>query len=121
MKKIFYLLVLPLVFVACKNTETKTACENCETFTGDFLYIADAAVLKGENFIYAVQLDDQATKLAKKVEPIKIEAFDMVQVTVKGVLSQKPEDQEGWDEILNIKEIITIADEVSEADILIQQ
>lgn len=121
MKKIFYLLLLPLVFVACKNGETKIDCENCETFTGDFLYLADAAILKGEDFIYAIQLDEQAQELAKKVAPIKEEAYDMVQVTVKGVLSQKPEGQEGWDEILSIKEITTIADKPSEADILIQQ
>ena len=121
MKKIFYLLLLPLVFVACNNAETKTNCENCESFTGDFLYLADAAILKGDDFIYAVQLDEQAQELVKKVEPIKKEAYDMVQVTVKGVLSQKPKDQEGWDEILSIKEIITIADKASEADILIQQ
>lgn len=121
MKKIFYILLLPLVFVACNNAETKTDCENCESFTGDFLYLADAAILKGDDFIYAVQLDEQAQELANKVEPIKKEAYDMVQVTVKGILSQKPEGQEGWDEILSIKEITTIADKASEADILIQQ
>lgn len=121
MKKIFYLLLLPLAFVACKNGETKIDCENCETFTGDFLYLTDAAILKGDNFIYGVKLDNQAKALAEKVAPIKIEDHDMVQVTVKGILSQKPEGQEGWDEILSIKEITTIADKVSEADILIQQ
>lgn len=120
MKKTFHLLLLSFVFVACKNTGTTNGCENCETFTGDFLYLADAAILKGEDFVYAVELNEQSQELAKKVAPIKTESFDMVKVSVKGILSQKPEDQEGWDEILNIKEIITIADKVSEADILIQ-
>ena len=121
MKKIFCLILLPLVFIACNNAGTKTDCENCESFTGDFLYMADAAILKGDDFIYAVQLDEQAQELANKVAPIKKEAYDMVQVTVKGFLSQKPEGHEGWDEILSIKEITTIADKPSEADILIQQ
>ena len=127
MKKLSYFLLLPLILVACKNTEaesateTESVCENCELFIGDFLYLDDAAILKGKDFIYGVALDGQAEALAKKVEPIKKESYDMVEVTVKGVLSKKPEDQEGWDEILSIKEILTIADEVSEADILIQQ
>src|SRR5690625_1501948 len=121
MKKLSYFLLLPLILVACKNSGTDSACEDCESFTGDFLYLDDAAILKGDNFIYGVALDGQAEALAKKVEPIKKESYDMVEVTVKGVLSKKPEDQEGWDEILSIKEILTIADEVSEADILIQQ
>ena len=121
MKKFFYLLILPLALVSCKNKETEIACEECESFTGDFLYLDNAAILKGNNFIYGVAIDDQAKALAEKVEPIKKESYDMVEVTVKGILSKKPEDQEGWEEILSIKEILTIADEVSEADILIQQ
>jgi len=120
MKRIFYLLILPLALVSCKNTEAET-CEDCESFTGDFLYLDNTAILKGRDFIYSVALDNIAKALAEKVEPIKKESYDMIEVTVKGVLSKKPENQEGWDEILSIKEILTIADEVSEADILIQQ
>lgn len=121
MRKIFYLLFLPLIFAACKNGETNANCEECETFTGDFLYLEDAAVLKGDKFIYAVQMDQQAETLAKKTDPIKKEAYDMVEVTVKGILSKRMDNEEGWNEILSIKEIINIADEASEADILIQQ
>lgn len=121
MKKFFYLLFLPLAFAACKNAETNSSCEDCDTFTGEFLYMEDAAVLKGADFIYAVHMDSQAEELAKKTEPIKKESYDMVEVTVKGILTKRPENEEGWDEVLSIKEIITIADEASEADILIQQ
>lgn len=121
MKKFFYLLFLPIAFASCKNAETNSSCEDCETFTGDFLYLDDAAVLKGDSFIYAVQMDSQAEALAKKTDLIKKDAYDMVEVTVKGILTKRAENEEGWDEILSIKEIITIADEPSEADILIQQ
>src|SRR5699024_3247993 len=120
MKRMFYLLILPLALVSCKNTEAETS-EDCESFTGDFLYLDNTAILKGRDYIYSVALDNIAKTLAEKVEPIKKESYDMIEVTVKGVLSKKPENQEGWDEILSIKEILTIADEVSEADILIQQ
>lgn len=121
MKKFFYLLFLPIVFAACKNGETKSSCEDCETFTGEFLYLEDAAILKGTDFIYAVKMDSQAEVLAKKISPIKKEVYDMVEVTVKGILTKRPENEEGWDEMLSIKEIVTIADEASETDILIQQ
>lgn len=118
MKKLFYLILLPLVFISCNQGDKK--CDDCQTFTGDFLYFEGAAVLKGSNFIYAVELNDQAKKLSDQIEGIKIEAYDMVEVTVKGIVNPKPENKEGWDEILSIKEIITIANEPSEADILIQ-
>lgn len=119
MKKTFFILLVSLLLVACKNSASQ--CEECETYIGDFLYFQDAAVLKGKDFIYAVELNEQAKKIAKKIQPIKNEEYDMVEITVKGIVSPKSDNEEGWDEILNIKEIITIADEVSEADILIQQ
>jgi|SRR5690554_4729108 len=119
MKKFLYLLLLPVLMVACKNTNTK--CDNCETYTGEFLYLEDAAILKGTDFIYSVEVNQQAKEIADKIASIKNDEFDMVEITVKGIVNPKPENEEGWDEILTIKEIITIADEPTAADILIQQ
>lgn len=121
MKKFLYLLIFPLFLIACNNAGSESNCEDCETFTGEFLYLEDTAILKGSDFIYAVQLDEQAEDLVKKTEPIKKEVYDMVEVTVKGTLAKRAENEEGWEEILSIKEIVEIAEEASEADILIQQ
>ncbi len=133
MKKLLVILTLSIVLFSCKNSEEKTALENPEVeitennnatkdvlYKGDFIYIADAAVLKGSNFIYGVTLDDMATELAKQVKPVQETEFDMVEVIVKGTISPKPEGQEGWDEIITIKEIVKVSSTPSKIDIKLE-
>lgn len=131
---IFTLMAL-ISFGACKNdkTETKEAVvEQIEekdglmngtykTYKGEYIYVADGAVLKGSNFIYGVKMDTMATILARQVEPAKVEEFDMVPVVVRGVVNPKPAGAEGWDEILTIKEIVAVSDTPAEADIKIEE
>ncbi len=130
MKKILLLLVLMIAIVSCKNSETKeeeqitseTEIETSnQTFRAEFLYIADAAVLKGDNFIYGVTIDKMMHKLADQVKPIKKDEFDMVPVIVTGILSKKAEGAEGWDDIVTIKEILHVSDKPSKADIKIDE
>jgi len=133
MKKIIVVLTLSIVLFSCKNSEEKTAVEKPEIeiseknnapkdvlYKGDFIYIDDAAVLKGNNFIYGVTLDEMATELAKQVKPVKETEFDMVEVVVKGSISSKPEGQEGWDEIITIKEIVKVSNTPSKIDIKLE-
>jgi len=133
MKKIIAILILSITFYSCKNSEEKTeeksadieikAQENAAgdvLYKGDFIYIADAAVLKGNDFIYGVTIDDMATELAKQVKPIQESEFDMVEVVVKGTVKPKPKGQEGWDEILTIKEIVRVSDTPSKIDVKIE-
>lgn len=117
MKKFIAIAFLTIAFTACKNSEEKEA----QSYSGEFLYFADAAVLKGTNFIYGVTLDEMTQELAKQVEPVKKDQYDMVQVTVKGIVSKKEEGAEGWDEIITIKEIISVSNTPSEADIKIEE
>ncbi|GHC45626.1 hypothetical protein [Ulvibacter litoralis] len=130
MKKIILLVAVFTLVISCKNTEEKqteatevsTETEAAfKTFKGEFLYMADAAVLKGDNFIYGVALDETSKNLADKVAPVKKDPFDMVEVYVRGTLQNKPDGAEGWDEILTIKEIISISDTPAEADIKIEE
>lgn len=133
MKKIILVLTLSIALFSCKNSEEKTTVDNPEVeitennnatkdvlYKGDFIYIADAAVLKGSNFIYGVTLDDMATELAKQVKPVQETEFDMVEVIVKGTISPKPEGQEGWDEIITIKEIVQVSSTPSKIDIKLE-
>lgn len=132
MKKLIVLIALTLVVYSCKNTEEKTVEETNTTtveennvtkeifYTGDFIYVADAAVLKGGDFIYGVTLNEKAKELAEKVEPVKENEFDMVQVTVKGTISPKPQGQEGWDEFITIEEIVKVSETPSKIDIKLE-
>jgi len=133
MKKILFIIAISIVTFSCKNTEEKTEEKSQDTVTteknvvtmdvlyqGDFIYVADAAVLKGKNFIYGVALNDMATELAKQVKPIQESEFDMVEVTVKGTIAPKPEEQEGWDEIITITEIVKVSQIPSKIDIKLE-
>ncbi|MCF6307657.1 MAG: hypothetical protein L3J09_06855 [Flavobacteriaceae bacterium] len=131
MKKIVLLIALSIITFSCKNSEeepskkmidseAKEVLSDNTIYKGDFIYTADAAVLKGDKFIYGVVLNDMATELAERVKPAKESDFDMVPVAIKGIVSPKPEGQEGWPEIITITEIIIVGDKPSKIDIKLE-
>jgi len=125
MKRILLLMTMFLAIVACKNSEECQPVEvdpaDLATFNGEFIYMADAAVLKGDQFIYGVALDCMTEKLAKQVEPVKGDEFDMVPVVIKGVIKPKEEGTEGWDEFITITEIVSVSDAPAPADIKFEE
>ena len=115
MKKIFFLLLISLVFTSCKEdkvTKTETSVENTnDGFTlleGNFVYYEDAAVLQTPTSIFGVILNENTMQLAKEAKAFQKEATDMVKVRIKGLIEKKPEDTEGWDYNINIKKIISV-------------
>lgn len=132
-KRIFLsLLLATLVLGACKNDtkEKETADQpalmdsTLPVYEGEYFYSEDGAVLKGANFIYAVTLDDMAKELATKIAPVKKEEYDMVPVMVRGVVERNPaldKGQEVWEQIITIKEIVSVGNAPAEADIKIEE
>lgn len=139
MRKLHLILLVVVAMAACKNnasrqeaaTGQETAVENqgkmpkseakLPRYRGEFIYIDDAAVIKGTDFIYGVKIDETSLTLAKMVEKVKQEPYDMVPVIVEGILEDKPAEQDGWDKILTIKNIITVSNKPAKADIKIEQ
>jgi len=139
MKKLLFILTVMVVFGSCKNnsSEKQTQTQQDTTseasgkkpkseakmprYRGEFIYVDEAAVLKGTDFIYGVKVDEMSLELAKIVEKIKQDPYDMVPVIVEGILENKAEGQEGWDQILTIKKIITVSNKPAKADIKIEQ
>ncbi|GGX19995.1 hypothetical protein [Aquimarina muelleri] len=109
MKKLFILIVLSLIVISCKS-ESKSG--ESDLIRGEFIFIDDAAVIKGTDFIYGVVINDLTHELAKKIEPLQREEYDMVPVVIKGIV--KPNPEEGWEEIVEIKEIIGVSAPTSE-------
>ena len=127
-----YILLVLLAFTvfSCKNSEDKnvdaseeiSAEENdWQTFKGDFVYGADAAVLQVGNSMYSVKINEKSEELARMVRPAKTTDFDMVLVTIKGTVAPKANDAEGWDNIITIKEIVSVSDTASPTDIKIKE
>lgn len=94
--------LLALIFSACAEKGTRE-------IKGEFLYSADAAVIKGDSFIYGVEIDDKTMQLADSVKRYKKDEFDMVPVEIEGVLSEKEKGAEGWDTIVQIKKILSVS------------
>lgn len=130
MKKIILITFLSIVSFSCKEEiktskekESKVVLNSAEEnlYRGDFIFLKDAAVLKGDNFIYGVSIDELSKQLAERVKEVKVSDFDMVPVVVKGKISKKQEEQEGWDEILTITEIVLVGSSPSKIDVKIEE
>lgn len=91
-----------------------------QTIKGEFIYLEDAAVFKGDNFIYGVKIDEKMRELADQVKAKQRDQYDMVPVTINGTINPKPEGTEGWDEIITIKEILEIKEPTNEGSIKIE-
>lgn len=117
MKRIYFaLLALLFMFTGCGEDsaseeiepEVVVAKDSIPTIEGEFIFLADAAVLKGRDFIYGVQIDSTSKKLADSVALFKQDEFDMVPVKVKAKVLQNM-GREGWDELVQIKEILEVS------------
>lgn len=124
MKKIVFLLVLAVTFSSCKNENKKqNPEETVETLPGrtqkqsdgltllkgEFVYYADAAVLQTHSQIYGVIINEKVDEINSKAKAFKKEDTDFVQVEVRGKISKKPEGEEGWENRIEIKEILNVS------------
>ncbi|MEZ4778260.1 MAG: hypothetical protein R2786_02625 [Flavobacteriaceae bacterium] len=139
MKKVLFVVSLLLVvsLQSCKNSESESeATENQETspklmesssyttYSGEYFYSDEAIVLKGSHFIYAVTRDALAKELGDRIAPIKKDDYDLVPVMVKGVVEKNPAYERGekvWEEIITIKEIISVSSAPADVDVTIEE
>lgn len=126
-KHLFALLLLALGFSSCQDEPKKTEApektveviDSLKVLQGEFIYVDSAAVLKGNNFIYGVKIDSMAKSLAVRIDSLKRNEFDMVPVILKGVIHPNKK-QDGWDEVVTIKQVLKISEPVSDPAIRIE-
>ena len=104
MKYYLPLIALLLIVTAC-TTQPKSEVEN---LTGEFLFYDDAAVLNTGSEIYGVVVDDKLHELHVQALTVQKDSFDMVQVYIKGVISENS-NEEGWPQVVTVKEIDSVA------------
>ena len=118
MKKLIVLLCVVATFISCKNDEkkeTETVNEELEVstdesiVTGSFMYFADAAVFQTKSELFGVVENEKLQDLILQAETLKSEASDEVAVVLKVKKSKKPENEEGWDNRIEILEIIKVS------------
>ncbi|GAA4309036.1 hypothetical protein GCM10023115_36260 [Pontixanthobacter gangjinensis] len=114
MKKLFGLLLISSMLFSCQDEERKDLMDapqaekvpdSIQVLEGEFIYAADAAVIRGENFVYGVTLDSMSQILSERIAPLKTDDFEMIPVTVRAKIQPNPE-QEGWEEVIEILEIV---------------
>ena len=134
MKKVLILLITLVAFTSCKK-ESKQETHEAKTIEnidgpektakqsdgltllkGEFVYYADAAVLQTHNQIYGVILNDMVDELNSKAKPFKTEPTDFVNIEIRGKITPKPKGTEGWDNRVEIKEILNVSASKSEND-----
>lgn len=121
-KSILVLLIIGFAFSSCGDDSrdeindpltTEVVEDSIKTIEGEFILLADDAVIKGSNFIYGVELDSLSRELAEQVEPLKADEFDMIPVVVKGKIIPNP-GRDGWDEVVQIREILELPEQTSQ-------
>lgn len=124
MKKILLLLLSVIVLSNCKNDsktenttksidvdspeKTEKQSDGLTLLRGEFVYYADAAVLQTHREVYAVMIDDKMHELDKMAQAYKKDPTDYVTVEIRGKITPKPENEEGWPYRVAIKEILKV-------------
>ena len=116
MKKVLILLVCVTAFISCKNDNKSKDAEmieaeqakNLTVLQGDYVYFDDAAVLQTRDDIYGVLITDKTKELNKKAQAFKNEPTDMVQIKIKGRVTNQKDDKILWENKVEIVEILSI-------------
>ncbi|HMB99776.1 MAG TPA: hypothetical protein VKN14_01940 [Flavobacteriaceae bacterium] len=123
MKKVIFIFLISSLALGCKNDKKKESQEavvesedgitakqkdGLTLLKGEFVYYADAAVLQTHAEVYAVVIDDKMHELDNLVQKYKQEATDMIPVEIRGKITPKPDDEEGWPYRVEIKEILNV-------------
>lgn len=123
MKNTALIFILLLAFTGCKELSKHSTQEaaKAEMISGEFLFWNNAAVLKTESEIYGVVVDEKMHELDRKCKPLQKDEYDMMRVTVKGIIRKNPLPK-SWAEVIQIKEIVSVSrpQEKENTDIIIK-
>ncbi|MDO6760543.1 hypothetical protein Q4566_10065 [Tamlana sp. 2_MG-2023] len=112
MKKIFFITLILTAFISCKSeskTEETTYSEDeLTTIKGEFVYFDGAGVLQSNDKIYGVLNSGKLKALVSQADEIKEEPTDMVQVEIKGKVTDQKDDVILWENKVEIVEILKV-------------
>ena len=116
MQKTIFLIGILIALTGCKN-ESKASISgedghdqiDVRELTGNFIYFEDAGVLQTKSELFGVIANEKAQELIKRAEPLKDQPTDEVNVTLKVKVTKKPKYEEGWDQRVDIIDIITVS------------
>lgn len=124
MKKVFILFLCISAFLSCKNenkteqkeesvtstTKNRTAkqSDGLTLLKGEFVYYNGAAVLQTKSEIYGVLVTSKMLALNEIAKKHKEEPTDMVQVEIRGKITNQKDDKILWENKVEIVEILNV-------------
>ncbi|XCF06763.1 hypothetical protein ABI125_02625 [Tamlana crocina] len=120
MKNIFSIALILSVFLSCKNDNKSEQKEETNTIStekqsdgltllkGEFVYYDGAAVLQTHANIYGVFITDKLKELSQRAEQYKNEPTDMVEVEIRGKITNQKDDKILWENKVEIAEILNV-------------
>lgn len=115
MKKIIFILILALVISGCENDggntvepqKVLTSQDSILPYKGSFIMAGNAAVLKGDKFIFQVKMDSVALALKDSISNYETKNQSVIPVEIKGKVIDNPEPM-GYTHLIEIKEVVKI-------------
>ncbi|GGD22851.1 hypothetical protein [Hyunsoonleella pacifica] len=124
MKKLLFITLIVATAISCKKEvksekkEVETTAESSERtakqsdgltlLKGDFVYHGGAAVLQTHAEIYGVLPVNKFEELSRKAEAFKTEPTDMVQVEIRGKITNEKHETILWENKVEVVEIINV-------------
>ena len=93
-----------LIAFAASCTQTAKKSNTNPQFYGEFLYLADAAVLNTGTEIYGVIINEKMHELHDLCTPLKRDEYDMIPVYIKGEIVDNT-NKDGWEKLIKITSI----------------
>lgn len=130
MKKVFFITLILTAFLSCKNDSKseqkedvlieeneKTAKQNdgLTLLKGEFVYYDGAAVLQTHADIYGVLITDQLEALNTEAKKYKTQPTDMVEVEIRGKITNTKHDKILWENKVEVVEILSVKPIAKEA------
>jgi len=92
------------------DSEERTAkqSDGLTLLKGEFVYYDGAAVLQTQSEIYGVLITDKLEELQKQAEKHKSEPTDMVQVEIRGKITNQKDEKILWENKVEVVEILDV-------------
>ena len=124
MKKLLFITLIFIALVSCKkdvksqnseetiinDSEERTVkqSDGLTLLKGEFVYYDGAAVLQTNSEIYGVLITDKLEALQKQAEKHKSEPTDMVQVEIRGKITNQKDEKILWENKVEVIEILNV-------------
>ena len=124
MKKLLFTSMVFIAFISCKNeakseqkedigtsnTEERTAKQNdgLTLLKGQFVFYDGAAVLQTHANIYGLFVTDKLKELNQLAEKYKKEPTDLVEVEIRGKITNQKDEKILWENKVEVAEILSV-------------